>query len=57
MSMYLTSYGLRHLFATFLSENGMRDVVLMNLMVDSAFATMQKYYIFVSDERKKYEYE
>ena len=54
---YLTPYGLRHSFATFLSEQGMRDVVLMKLMGHSDFSTTQKYYIFVSDERKKAEYE
>lgn len=54
---YLTPYGLRHSFATFLSEQGMRDVVLMKLMGHSDFSTTQKYYIFVSDERKKLEYE
>lgn len=54
---YLTPYGLRHSFATFLSEQGMRDIVLMKLMGHSDFATTQKYYIFVSDSRKKQEYE
>ncbi len=54
---YLTPYGLRHSFATFLSEQGMRDIVLMKLMGHADFATTQKYYIFVSDVRKKQEYE
>lgn len=54
---YLTPYGLRHSFATFLSEQGMRDIVLMKLMGHADFGTTQKYYIFVSDERKKQEYE
>ena len=54
---YLTPYGLRHSFATFLSEQGMRDIVLMKLMGHSDFRTTQKYYIFVSDKRKKQEYE
>lgn len=54
---YLTPYGLRHSFATFLSEQGMRDIVLMKLMGHADFARTQKYYIFVSDERKKREYE
>lgn len=54
---YLTPYGLRHSFATFMSEQGMRDIVLMKLMGHAEFATTQKYYIFVSDERKKQEYE
>lgn len=54
---YLTPYGLRHSFATFLSEQGMRDIVLMKLMGHADFGTTQKYYIFVSDTRKKQEYE
>lgn len=54
---YLTPYGLRHSFATFLSEQGMRDIVLMKLMGHADFGTTQKYYIFVSDARKKQEYE
>ena len=54
---YLTPYGLRHSFATFLSEHGVKDIVLMKLMGHSEFATTQKYYIFVSDERKRAEYE
>lgn len=54
---YLTPYGLRHSFATFLSEQGMRDIVLMKLMGHADFGTTQKYYIFVSDVRKKQEYE
>ncbi|MDO4283517.1 MAG: site-specific integrase [Clostridia bacterium] len=53
----LTPYGLRHSFATFMSEQGMRDIVLMKLMGHADFSTTQKYYIFVSDERKKQEYE
>ncbi len=35
----------------------MRDIVLMKLMGHADFGTTQKYYIFVSDERKKKEYE
>ncbi len=54
---YITPYGLRHSFATFLSEQGMRDIVLMKLMGHADFSTTQKYYIFVSDVRKKQEYE
>lgn len=54
---YVTPYGLRHSFATFLSEQGMRDIVLMKLMGHADFGTTQKYYIFVSDMRKKQEYE
>lgn len=54
---YLTPYGLRHSFATYLSEKGVRDIVLMKLMGHAEYSTTQKYYIFVSDERKKREYE
>lgn len=54
---YLTPYGLRHSFATFMSEQGMDDIVLMKIMGHSDFRTTQKYYIFVSDERKKQQYE
>lgn len=50
---YLTPYGLRHSFATFMSEQGMRDIVLMKLMGHADFGTTQKYYIFVSNERNK----
>ena len=35
----------------------MRDIVLMKLMGHADFGTTQKYYIFVSDARKKQEYE
>ena len=40
-----------------MSEKGMRDIVLMKLMGHADFRTTEKYYIFVSDERKKKEYE
>ena len=35
----------------------MRDIVLMKLMGHADFGRTQKYYIFVSDERKKKKYE
>lgn len=50
---YMTPYGLRHSFATFCSENGMEQLVLMKLMGHSDFNTTLKYYIFVSNRRKK----
>lgn len=49
----MTPYGLRHSFATFCSEQGMDEVVLMRLMGHSDFNTTQKYYICVSSKRKK----
>lgn len=50
---YMTPYGLRHSFATFCSEQGMDEIVLMRLMGHSDFNTTQKYYICVSSKRKK----
>lgn len=50
---YLTPYGLRHSFATFLSEHGVQDIVLMKVMGHADFKTTQKYYIFVSNKRKQ----
>ncbi len=51
----ITAYGLRHSFATLCSEKGVSDVVLKKLMGHSDPATTKKYYIHVSDERKKQE--
>lgn len=45
--------GLRHSFATFLSEHGVQDIVLMKVMGHADFKTTQKYYIFVSNKRKQ----
>lgn len=50
---YVTPYGLRHSFATYCSEQGMEEIVLMKLMGHSNFETTQKYYIKVSDKRKR----
>ena len=50
---YMTPYGLRHSFATFCSEQGMEEIVLMRLMGHANFNTTQKYYICVSSQRKK----
>lgn len=50
---YMTPYGLRHSFATFCSEEGMDEIVLMRLMGHANFDTTQKYYICVSSKRKK----
>ena len=49
----ITSYGPRHSFATFCSEKGMEEIVLMKLMGHSNFETTQKYYIKVSNKRKR----
>lgn len=49
----MTPYGLRHSFATFCSEQGMEEIVLMRLMGHSDFNTTQKYYIVISSKRKK----
>ncbi len=50
---HMTPYGLRHSFATFCSEQGMDQIVLMRLMGHSNFDTTQKYYICVSSKRKQ----
>ena len=49
----MTPYGLRHSFATYCSEQGMEEIVLMRLMGHTDFQTTQKYYIRVSSKRKK----
>lgn len=49
----MTPYGLRHSFATFCSEQGMDEIVLMRLMGHSNFETTQKYYIVISSKRKQ----
>lgn len=49
----MTPYGLRHSFATFCSEQGMEEIVLMKLMGHANFNTTQKYYICISSKRKQ----
>ncbi len=49
----ISPYGLRHSFATYCSEHGMEEIVLMKLMGHSNFETTQKYYIKVSAKRKR----
>lgn len=49
----MTPYGLRHSFATFCSERGMNQVVLIKLFGHSDFNTSQKYYISISNKRMK----
>jgi len=52
---HLTVYGLRHSFATLCSILGMPPEVLHVIMGHADFDTTRKYYIHVSDERKKNE--
>lgn len=49
----ITPYGLRHSFATYCSENGMEEIVLMKLMGHSNYQTTVQYYIRVSAKRKR----
>lgn len=50
---HMTPYGLRHSFASFCSEKNIDQLVLMKLMGHSDFNTTQKYYISISNKRKK----
>lgn len=54
---HMTIYGFRHSFATLMSEKGMDKEVLRELMGHAEFETTDFYYIYVSEERKKKEYE
>ena len=54
---HMTVYGLRHSFATFNSEKGMDRVVLKELMGHAEFETTDFYYIHITEERKKKEFE
>lgn len=49
----ITPYGLRHSFATYCSEHGMEEIVLMKLMGHSNYETTVRYYIRVSSKRKR----
>lgn len=53
----MTIYGFRHSFATLMSEKGMDKEVLRELMGHAEFETTDFYYIHVSEERKKKEFE
>ena len=53
----MTVYGFRHSFATLMSEKGMDREVLRELMGHAEFETTDFYYIHISEERKKREYE
>lgn len=54
---HMTVYGFRHSFATLMSENGMDKEVLREIMGHSDFETTEFYYIYISDKRKKKEFE
>jgi len=54
---HMTVYGFRHSFATFMSENGMDKEVLREIMGHADFETTDFYYIFISEERKKQEFQ
>jgi len=49
----ISPYGLRHSFATFCSEKGMKEIILMRLMGHADYQTTQKYYIRVSSKCKR----
>lgn len=50
---HMTPYRLRHSFASFCFEKDMDQLVLMKFMGHSDFNTTQKYYISISNKRKK----
>lgn len=50
-------YALRHSFATFCFENGMKELTLMKVMGHASFETTHKYYIRVSKKVKQREME
>lgn len=54
---HMTVYGFRHSFATLMSEKGMDKEVLREIMGHADFETTDFYYIFISDKRKKEEFE
>ena len=49
-------YGFRHSFATLMSEYGMDKEVLREIMGHADFETTEFYYIYISDKRKKEEF-
>ena len=53
---HMTVYGFRHSFATLMSENGMDKEVLREIMGHADFETTDFYYIYISDKRKKEEF-
>lgn len=53
----MTVYGFRYSFAILMSEKGMDREVLRELMEYAEFETTDFYYIHISEERKKKEYD
>lgn len=53
----MTIYGFKYSFSTLISENGMDKEVLRELMEHAEFDTTSFYYIHISEERKKKEFE
>lgn len=53
----VSPYTLRHSFATFCFEKGMKELTLMKIMGHSSFQTTHKYYIRVSKKVKQREME
>ena len=49
---HMTTYGLRHSFATLCSTMGMPPEVLHVIMGCTDFDTIRKYYIHITEERK-----
>ena len=54
---HMTVYGFRHSYATLMSERGMDREVLRELMGHAELETTDFYYIHISEERKKKEFE
>ena len=54
---HMTVYGFRHSYATLMSEMGMDREVLRELMGHSEFETTDFYYIHISEERKRKEFD
>ena len=54
---HMTVYGFRRSFATLMSQNGMEKEVLREIMGHADFETTEFYYIYISEERKKEEFE
>lgn len=54
---HMTVYGFRHSFASLMSEKKMDSEVLKEIMGHSEYETTEFYYVHISEERKKKEYE
>ena len=54
---HMTVYGFRHSFATLMSELGMDKEVLREIMGHADYETTEFYYVYISEERKKKEFE